>query len=144
MTNRRLPIEKLFFCRVKTNIVLTDAIGGVKTDFFLNYVVGDVMADFRCREEDLQLCEVYIRAYESRTLIFTQEHHQQAMISRDIKLKKKIANVAGLQLSAIWLISQDRLHCWRTVLFRTWKKNSASGFAWFRKRNSMLMVRQEK
>ncbi|TRZ86743.1 DUF3800 domain-containing protein [bacterium] len=70
---------------------------------WLNYknAIGDVMAESRGKEEDLQLCEAYRRVYESGTLMFGHVHHQRALTSTDIKLKKKIANIAGLQLADI-------------------------------------------
>jgi hypothetical protein len=70
---------------------------------WLNYKnsVGDVVAECRAREEDLQLKQAYRRVYESGTLMFPREHHQQALTGRDIKLKLKTANIAGLQLADI-------------------------------------------
>lgn len=61
--------------------------------------VGDVMAESRAREEDLQLKQAYQRVYESGTLMFGHEHHQRALTSREIKLQPKRANIAGLQLA---------------------------------------------
>jgi len=63
--------------------------------------IGDVMAESRGREEDLQLKQAYKRVYESGTLMFSREHHQRALTSRDIKLQPKRANIAGLQLADI-------------------------------------------
>jgi hypothetical protein len=63
--------------------------------------VGDAMAESRGREEDLQLIQAYRRVYESGTLMFDYEHHQRVLTSKDIKLKPKIANIAGLQLADI-------------------------------------------
>jgi hypothetical protein len=63
--------------------------------------VGDVMAESRGREEDLQLKQAYRRVYESGTLMFDHEHHQKALTSHDIKLQAKVANIAGLQLADI-------------------------------------------
>jgi hypothetical protein len=70
---------------------------------WLNYknAIGDVMAESRAREEDLQLKEAYRRVYESGTLMFNHELHQKALTSKDIKLKPKTANIAGLQLADI-------------------------------------------
>jgi hypothetical protein len=68
---------------------------------WLNYknAVGDVVAESRGREEDLQLKQAYRRVYESGTLLFDYRHHQRALTSRDIKLQPKAANIAGLQLA---------------------------------------------
>jgi hypothetical protein len=70
---------------------------------WLNYknAIGDVMAESRAREEDLQLKQAYCRVYESGTLMFNHEHHQRALTSKDIKLCSKITNIAGLQLADI-------------------------------------------
>ena len=70
---------------------------------WLNYknAVGDVMAESRGKEEDLQLKGAYRRVYENGTLMFGHEHHQHALTSRDIKLQPKKSNVAGLQLADI-------------------------------------------
>lgn len=63
--------------------------------------VGDVMAESRGREEDLQLRQAYTRVYESGTLTLSHEHHQRALTSRDIKIQDKRANIAGLQLADV-------------------------------------------
>ena len=63
--------------------------------------VGDVMAESRAREEDLQLKQAYQRVYGSGTLLFNHEHHQRALTSKDLKLRSKIANIAGIQLADI-------------------------------------------
>jgi hypothetical protein len=70
---------------------------------WLNYknAVGDVMAESRWREEDLQLGQAYRRVYESGTLMFSHEHHQRALTSKDVKLQRKSANIAGLQLADV-------------------------------------------
>ena len=70
---------------------------------WLNYknCVGDVIAESRGREEDMQLEQAYQRVYESGTLMFSHEHHQKALTSKDIKMKSKIANIAGLQVADI-------------------------------------------
>ena len=59
------------------------------------------MAESRAREEDLQLKQAYQRVYESGTLLFNHEHHQRALTSKDLKLRSKIANIAGIQLADI-------------------------------------------
>ncbi|HOL89623.1 MAG TPA: hypothetical protein PK965_10440 [Anaerohalosphaeraceae bacterium] len=63
--------------------------------------VGDVIAESRGKEEDLQLKQAYRRVYESGTLMYPHERHQTALTSRDIKLKKKTDDIAGLQLADI-------------------------------------------
>ena len=70
---------------------------------YLNFknALGDVMAESRGREEDRQLEDAYHRVYESGTLMFPREHHQRALSSRHIKIKRKEANIPGLQLADI-------------------------------------------
>ena len=69
---------------------------------WLNYknAVGDVMAESRGKEEDVQLKQAYCRVYESGTLMFGH-HHQRVLTSKDIKIQPKVANIAGLQLADI-------------------------------------------
>lgn len=62
---------------------------------------GDVMAESRGREEDLQLKQAYRRVYESGTQYYSHEQHQRALTSKEIKIKSKQANIAGLQLADI-------------------------------------------
>jgi hypothetical protein len=62
---------------------------------------GDVMAESRGKEEDLQLKEAYKRVYESGTLWRNREQYQRALTSKDIKLERKRANIAGLQLADV-------------------------------------------
>jgi hypothetical protein len=61
--------------------------------------VGDVMAESRGNEEDLQLMQAYRRVFESGTLMFGHEHHQRVLTSKEIKVRRKAANIAGLQLA---------------------------------------------
>jgi hypothetical protein len=70
---------------------------------WLNYknAVGDVMAESRGREEDLQLREAYERVYQSGTLMFGHQHHQRALTSKKLKIQSKVANIAGLQLADV-------------------------------------------
>ena len=70
---------------------------------WLNYknAIGDVMAESRGKEEDLQLKQAYQRVHQSGTLMFGHEHHQRALTSKDIKIQPKKANIAGLQLADI-------------------------------------------
>jgi hypothetical protein len=70
---------------------------------WLNYksVVGDVMAESRGKEEDLQLKQAYRRVYESGSIYFSHDKYQKALTSRDIKVRPKSANIAGLQLADV-------------------------------------------
>jgi len=70
---------------------------------WLNYKnsVGDVMAESRGKEEDLQLKGAYRHVYENGTLMFSRNHHQRALTSGKIKIRPKRENIAGLQLADI-------------------------------------------
>lgn len=60
---------------------------------------GDVMAESRGREEDIQLKGAYRSVYDNGTLMFDRHHHQRALTSRDIKIQAKSQNIPGLQLA---------------------------------------------
>jgi len=62
-------------------------------------MVGDVLAESRGGQEDMQLKEAYRRAYESGTNLRDASYFQQVLTSMEIKLKPKLANVSGLQLA---------------------------------------------
>ncbi len=68
---------------------------------YLNYfnAVGDVMAESRGREEDKQLKIEYQHLYLSGTYYRDASFFQKTLTSKEIKLKKKRANIAGLQLA---------------------------------------------
>lgn len=63
--------------------------------------IGDVMAESRGGEEDLQLKQAYRRTYESGTLHFDRKKFQLALTSKDIKVQLKKADIAGLQLADV-------------------------------------------
>jgi hypothetical protein len=60
---------------------------------------GDVMGESRGRREDTQLQAAYRAIYEGGTLLVAASSFQQSLSSRDLKLKPKDKNVAGLQLA---------------------------------------------
>lgn len=68
---------------------------------FLNtiHVVGDVLAESRGGTEDRQLKESYKTVYNSGTQFRNPAFFQKALTSREIKIKPKSANIAGLQIS---------------------------------------------
>jgi len=68
---------------------------------YLKYkkAIGDVMAESRGKEENIQLAMAYQKVYQAGTYMFNQEHHQRALTSGAIKITKKVANIAGLQLA---------------------------------------------
>lgn len=60
---------------------------------------GDVLAESRGREEDVQLKNAYIHVYTSGTFYHSAAFFQEGLSSREIKIKPKIANIAGTQLA---------------------------------------------
>lgn len=68
---------------------------------FLNYfnAEGDVMAEGRAGREDMQLKEAYERVYESGTSFRKPDFFQNSLTSKEIKIKPKTANIAGLQVA---------------------------------------------
>lgn len=68
---------------------------------FLNFynARGDVLAESRGGREDQQLKGAYQALYEKGTWYWESESFQRALTSLEIKLKPKLANIAGLQLS---------------------------------------------
>jgi len=67
----------------------------------LNYfnVRGDVLAESRGGREDMQLKEAYKNVYESGTNFRKPDFFQKSLTSKEIKIKPKSANIAGLQLA---------------------------------------------
>lgn len=61
--------------------------------------VGDVMAEARGKKEDRLLEESYTRTYERGAWMVHADSFQAALTSRQLKLKTKHANIAGLQLA---------------------------------------------
>jgi len=70
---------------------------------WLNYKtsIGDIMAESRGKEEDIQLKQAYKTVYESGTRQNSRELFQTVLTSKDIKIQPKTANIAGLQLADI-------------------------------------------
>lgn len=68
---------------------------------FLNFynASGDVLAEQRGGKEDMQLKEAYRRVYESGTTQRGSDFFQKSLSSKEIKIKPKSANIAGLQLA---------------------------------------------
>jgi hypothetical protein len=60
---------------------------------------GDVMVESRGGKEDRKLKDSYIRLYREGTDYVSIERWQQRLTSRELKVKPKSANVAGLQLA---------------------------------------------
>ena len=70
---------------------------------YLNHVNrnGDVMAESRGGKEDKELKGSYERVYERGAWVFSASKIQRALTSKQLKLKAKNANIAGLQLADI-------------------------------------------
>ncbi|GIV81478.1 MAG: hypothetical protein KatS3mg051_0832 [Anaerolineae bacterium] len=70
---------------------------------YLNRInrIGDVMAEARGGKEDRLLAESYTRIYEQGVWMTKASAFQAALSSRQLKLKDKRANIAGLQLADI-------------------------------------------
>ena len=69
----------------------------------LNFVggIGDMLAESRGGSEDTQLKEAYKRVYNAGTRYREPEFFQDVLSSKEIKLKPKRNNIAGLQLADI-------------------------------------------
>ena len=69
--------------------------------FFLarHQAKGDVLAESRGTEEDMALKTAYTRLYENGTGVKAGPFFQQHLTSKEIKIKPKVNNVAGLQLA---------------------------------------------
>jgi len=63
--------------------------------------MGDVMAEARGGKEDRLLKKSYTRVYERGVWMKGGQAFQAALSSRELKLKLKSANIAGLQLADI-------------------------------------------
>lgn len=61
--------------------------------------VGDVMAESRGGREDRKLKESFTRTYDNGTSYVVKERFQDVLTSKQLKLKNKKSNIAGLQLA---------------------------------------------
>jgi hypothetical protein len=62
-------------------------------------VKGDVMAESRGGEEDNQLKEAYQNVYNNGTLFRGSSFYQNVLTTKEIKIKLKVANIAGIQIA---------------------------------------------
>jgi hypothetical protein len=60
---------------------------------------GDVMAESRGGREDSLLKDSFKRVYEKGAWVRREEFFQRALTSKELKVKPKSANIAGLQLA---------------------------------------------
>lgn len=61
--------------------------------------VGDVMAESRGGKEDMRLKRSFERLYEQGTAFVEEKQFQEALSSRQLKVRPKHNNIAGLQLA---------------------------------------------
>lgn len=68
---------------------------------YLNHISrrGDVLAESRGRHEDQLLMDSYARVYAQGVWMTPATHFQRALTSKQLKVKKKSENIAGLQLA---------------------------------------------
>jgi hypothetical protein len=68
---------------------------------YLNHInrVGDVMAESRGGREDRLLKDSYSRVYDRGVWMDKSEYFQHSLTSKELKVKPKVSNVAGLQLA---------------------------------------------
>jgi hypothetical protein len=68
---------------------------------YMNHInrTGDIMAESRGGVEDRLLAESYTRIFERGTWMTDTSFFQNALSSRQLKLKQKSSNISGLQLS---------------------------------------------
>ena len=85
---------------------------------YLNHVnrVGDVMGESRGGREDRLLKASYFRLFEQGAWCTDKQYFQSALTSKELKLKPKKANIAGLQLADLlghsvkqWVLKQNGL-----------------------------------
>jgi len=70
---------------------------------YLNHInrLGDVMAETRGGKEDRLLSDAYTNIYDNGAWMMPPHVFQTALTSRELKLKQKNANIAGLQLADV-------------------------------------------
>lgn len=60
---------------------------------------GDVMAESRGAKEDMALKQVYQEVWERGTFYIPRQEFQKVLTSKELKVRKKEHNIAGLQLA---------------------------------------------
>lgn len=83
---------------------------------------GDLLAEGRGGHEDMQLKEAYKNVYESGTTFRKSDFFQNSLKSKEIKIKPKLANIAGLQLAD--LLAHP---CKNQILFENKKTDKVGG-----------------
>lgn len=64
-----------------------------------NYAVGDVLIESRGKEDDFSLSKHYRHIYEHGTNFMNKSVFQEALTSKEIKIRKKYESISGLQLA---------------------------------------------
>jgi hypothetical protein len=75
--------------------------------------VGDVLAESRGAREDQELRQAFTTAYDTGTSALGAKVHQARLTSRELKIKPKKANIAGLQLADLIAYPAYRGVVWR-------------------------------
>lgn len=72
---------------------------------------GDVLAESRGGSEDMELKKVHLEIWERGTLFLSAAAFREVLTSRELKLKKKTENIAGLQVADLlaYPLKQDIL-----------------------------------
>jgi len=90
-------------------------------------VVGDVMIESRGKKEDMRLKQAFTALYENGSDYLSAEHMQERLTSKQIKVKPKTANVAGLQLADLLAHPSRRDVLRRFGLLQNGQKNHVLG-----------------
>lgn len=77
---------------------------------------GDVLAEGRGGREDLQLKAAYVSVYSAGTRYCKPEIFQKTLTSKEIKIKPKAQNIAGLQLADLLAYPAKRRILWDNKL----------------------------
>jgi hypothetical protein len=85
---------------------------------------GDVMAEARGGVEDRKLKDSFTRIYENGTDFVNKERFQNVLTSKELKLKQKSNNIAGLQLAD--LLAHPS---WKSMLASRQNQRQPEGFS---------------
>ena len=78
---------------------LTCLLERYKGYLFTQHAKGDVLAEGRGGKEDLALKRVYREVWEDGTFYISAQEFQKVLTSKELKVKYKYHNIAGLQLA---------------------------------------------
>ena len=78
---------------------LTCLLERYKGYLFIQRAKGDVLAEGRGGQEDLALKKVYREVWEDGTFYISAQEFQKVLTSKELKVKYKYHNIAGLQLA---------------------------------------------